>query len=65
MRTRGKCLTCGALFSESRERIFQWLWYHRTLHELQATAVQRLTTEHAQSASTDHLAPSTVAPRAA
>ena len=65
MQMRGKCLTCDALFSGSRERTFQWLWYHRTLHELQAAAVQRPTTEHAQSASTDHLTPTTLAPRAA
>lgn len=48
MPTRAKCVTCGAMFSGYREEVFQWLWYHRTLHELQATTVQTFTADHAQ-----------------
>ena len=41
--TGAKCVTCSGMFSGSRQEAFQWLRYHRTLHELQATAIQRLT----------------------
>ena len=47
MPTSAKCVTCGAMFSGYREEAFQWLWYHRTLHELQATAVETLTADRA------------------
>ncbi len=42
MSTRAKCVTCGARFSGSRDDTFRWLWLHRTVHQLQATTIQRV-----------------------
>ncbi len=48
MLTRARCVVCHAMFSGPREETFQWLWYHRTLHALQATAMQRFAADHAK-----------------
>lgn len=48
MLTRARCMACGEMFSGSREETFQWLRYHGTLHALEATAVQRFGTDHAE-----------------
>jgi hypothetical protein len=47
MLTRARCVACGGTVSGSREEAFRWLRQHRTLHALQATAIQRFTADHA------------------
>ncbi len=41
--TRAKCVTCGERFSGPHENAFRWLMFHRVLHRLEITAVQRFT----------------------
>jgi hypothetical protein len=64
MLTRARCVACRAMFSGPREETFQWLRYHRTLHALQATAVQRFAADHTKRID-ERCAPITSDPRAA
>jgi hypothetical protein len=51
------------MFSGSREEAFQWLRYHRTLHALEATAVQRFSADDAEHIHEEY-APAPCGPRA-
>ncbi len=48
--TRPKCVTCGERFFGPRDKAFRWLMFHRVLHQLEITAVQRFTGEAAAAA---------------
>jgi hypothetical protein len=63
MLARARCVACGEMFSGSREETFRWLRYHRTLHALQATAVQRFAADHTERIDEEYT-PATCGPRA-